>query len=285
MSSQGSHTPGVWRNQASQWDRIGPPLRPSPPDLAHHEDVIRRVAAVRAESGEALRAVALGATPEHAAMAWPAGTSLLAIDKSAEMIERVWPGFPRPGEGARVADWLAPPDDLGPFDVVVSDGPFGVLRHPVEHARLLAVVRDWLSPPGRFTFRVFVRPERRESPGELFAALSSGSPELTSFHAFKLRLLMAVQSSTRAGVRVGDVWQIWHDSGPDPSDLIRTRGFTSAQIGTIDAYRDSDSVYCFPTLAELRATIAESGLVEESCSFPDYPLGERCPRFVLARPR
>lgn len=283
MSTNEARAGGVWREQSAQWDRIGPPLRPSPSDLAHHEEVIRRVSTARSAEGGPLRAVALGATPEHACMAWPAGTSLLAIDKSAEMIERVWPGHPRPGEGALVADWLAPPDGLGPFDIVVSDGPFGVLRHPDEHARLLAVVRRWLSPVGRFTFRVFVRPERPERPEELFAAALGRSPGLESFHAFKLRLLMAVQTSSVDGVCVGRVWQVWHDRGPDPADLMRARGWTPDQIATIDAYRDSDSVYCFPTQAELCATIEASGLSVEASSYGDYPLGERCPRFVLER--
>ena len=283
MSSKSSTDPGVWKHQATQWDRVGPPLHPSPSDLEHHEDVIRRVSAECAARGAALRALALGVTPEHASMKWPPGSTLLALDKSAEMIERVWPGHPRPGEGARLADWLNPPTDLGPYDIVVSDGPFGVLRHPEEHATLLAVVRRWLSPHGRFTFRVFVRPDDQETPEDVFEAALDGSPGLESFHAFKLRLLMAVQTNVLDGVHTRRVWDVWHDQGPDPAALARSRGWPLEQISTIDAYRGSDSIYCFPTTIELRKLICAARLEEETFSVPDYPLGERCPRFVLKR--
>ena len=284
MSSNSSPAAGVWRTQAAQWDRIGPPLRPSPADLAHHEEVILRVSRECSARGASLCALALGVTPEHAFMRWPPGSTLLALDKSAEMIERVWPGHPRPGEGALLADWLSPPADLGPYDIVVSDGPFGVLRHPDEHTTLLSRIRGWLSPHGRFTFRVFVRPDTNETSKDVFDAALDGSAGLESFHAFKLRLLMAVQTNVRDGVRIGRVWDVWHEHGPGAVALGRARGWPLEQISTIDAYRGSDSIYCFPTLSELRESISAARLVEESCSVADYPLGDRCPRFVLERP-
>jgi SAM-dependent methyltransferase len=179
------------------------------------------------------------------------------------------------------ADWLdmaLPPRSR---DLVVSDGCFGVLRYPDQYHRVLRKVHEVLRPQGRFAFRVFARPAHPEEPADVYRALLSGA--IGSFHAFKLRLLMAVQRDSRAGVAVGDVWQSWHRDGPATADLAAVRGWPIEQIETIEAYRGLDNVYTFPTLAELRSVIEEEGYDEIGCTWQRYELGERCPTLVLAR--
>ena len=48
----------------------------------------------------------------------------------------------------------------------------------------------------------------------------------------------------------------------------------------INIYKDSSSVYTFPTLAEVRQ-LCNSDFIEESCYFPSYELGESCPTLVF----
>lgn len=261
---------GVWRAQASQWERVGPPLRPSPSDGAVLEGLARDLAAPRV--------LVLGVTPEMAGLAWPTGTRLLAVDRAPEMIDRVWPGHPGPGQGALLADWLHVELPAAAFDLMVSDGCFGVLPTPAEHEALMGRARDWLAPHGRFAFRVFVRPDPTPSPADVLGRAMVGG--FASFHAFKLALLFAVQGDAD-GVRTGDVHDVW-SAGPGPERLAHATGWPDAQIRTIDAYRGQDTVYAFPTEAMMRERLARTGLSVVSVHHGDYPMADRCPTFVTA---
>ncbi|MBW1880853.1 MAG: class I SAM-dependent methyltransferase [Deltaproteobacteria bacterium] len=265
----------VWRHQAVQWERVGPPLRPSAPDTRCLERIVQ---AWVAEQGVP-SVLVLGVTPEMAKLSWPEGTDLLAVDRSAEMIQKVWPGYPGPGEGTLLADWMEMSLPADSRDLVIGDGCFNVLSHPEQHQTLMRVAHETLRPSGRLAFRAFVRPEAPEQPADVYRAVMNG--EIGNFHAFKLRLLMAVQPSSEAGVVTGDVWKSWLADGPRPEDLASRLGWPLAQITTIEAYRDQDTVLCFPTLAELRG-VAEERFEELGCEVPPYELGERCPTLVLA---
>jgi len=214
-----------------------------------------------------------------ARLGWPEGTDLLAVDHAEEMIQNVWPGFPGPGEGAMLADWMEMSLPADSRDLVIGDGCFSVLRHPDQHRHLVQTAHDVLRPWGRLAFRNFVRPETPESPADVYDAVMSG--QISNFHAFKLRLLMAVQPDSYAGVVTGDVWVSWHTDGPRPEEMAARLGWPLEQIATIDAYRDQDTVYCFPTLAELRGVVEERFEVLE-CTTQSYELGERCPTLVTA---
>lgn len=77
-----------WPRHARQWALVGPPLRPGPDDVAATE---RAVAAWSAGEGRAPRALVLGVTPELVTMAWPAGARVLAVDRSAAVIDAILP--------------------------------------------------------------------------------------------------------------------------------------------------------------------------------------------------
>lgn len=264
--------PGVWKAHASQWDRVGPPLRPG----AEDGELLMKGLPTPLES-----VLVLGVTPEMARLAWPAGTRLLAIDRAPAMIEQVWPGFPEPGQGAMLADWLTVDLAAGSRDAVVTDGCFGVTSWPDEHRRILQQVRRFLRPGGRFCFRVFVRPGSEAVDDVVQRALDGG---FTSFHAFKLCLLMAAQPDTATGVVTGQVWELWAEAVPDPAAFARRTGWPLEQVLTIDAYRGQSTPYCFPLLAELTDLLEQEGFVLERTSVPSYPLGERCPTLITSVP-
>jgi SAM-dependent methyltransferase len=269
----------LWSRHAAAWDRIGPPLRPSPDDGAILERLASSVAAPRV--------LVLGTTPEMARLAWPAGTTLLAVDRSPTMIADVWPGFPRPGEGALLADWRTMALPPASRDLVVGDGITAVLRWPDELAEVCGRVRDVLAPggpgrpAGRVALRAFLRPDVPEAPeAVLDAALAR---RIAGFHAFKLRLVMALQADPARGVAVADVWRWWAAHGPGADALAAATGWPAGQIDTLGSYRDATVVMTFPTADELRAVAAAAGLVEVATEVGGYELAERTPTVVWAR--
>ena len=98
---RGADLPGDdhWPRHARQWALVGPPLRPSPSD----------VAAVRAQLprfGPAPRGLVLGVTPELIGAGWPATARLIAIERSAEVIAAL-------GDALAVVDEVVPTYELG----------------------------------------------------------------------------------------------------------------------------------------------------------------------------
>jgi SAM-dependent methyltransferase len=268
----------LWEQQSTQWRRMTAPGRPSAPDLAFNESIVRDWSGRHG----APRVLLLGVTPELAGMAWPAGTQLLAVDCCPAMVRNVWPGFPRPGEGGLCADWLNLPLPRESRDLVVGDGPFGVLRYADQHRKLVHSVLRVLKNDGLFLARVFIRPDVAESPESVIRDLMAA--RIGNFHTFKFRLAMALQPDTAQGVRVADVWEFWNRNGPGPEAVAARLGWPLDMIAAIDAYRGQDAIYYFPTVREMQAILAE-GFTEVRTWFPSYELGERCPTFVCAGKR
>lgn len=242
--------------------------------------VLEEVRAWRAEhGGRGPRVLLLGVTPELATMPWPRGTSLVAVDRSAPMIEAVFPKEGLPAHArAECADWRALPRGDGSVDVVVGDGCFSVFSFPGEALGFAREVRRVLGPGGRFVIRVFAAPDERESLGAIARDLGAG--EIGSFHALKWRLAMALHVSAEAGVTLGDVhaacWELRHVL----TDLAGAPGFEPEVTATIEAYRGSSVRYTFPTVAQLEEALA--GTFAIGARLPkSYELGERCPTLVL----
>ncbi|MFO0760573.1 MAG: class I SAM-dependent methyltransferase [Byssovorax sp.] len=268
-----------WRKNAAQWHRIGPPLRPVADDLAIVEEAAEEWRA--AHAGRPLRALILGVTPELCTLPWPAGTALVAVDRSPDMIREVWPetGLPK-GASAIAADWRDLPFPDGAFDLIAGDGCYSLLPFPDDYRIFGTEMRRVLAPEGRFLMRAFVQPAKRESADAVGEALWSG--RIGSFHAFKWRLAMSLQPSTAQGVRLADVWDAWHSICPDPAALGERLGWPLDTITTIDAYRGAPAHYNFPSVAELRAILA-GHFIEIACHTPSYELGDRCPTLVARR--
>jgi SAM-dependent methyltransferase len=223
------------------------------------------------------RALVLGVTPEIVAMRWPAGTELLALDRSTGMIEHVWP---KRGLVAR-SDWLKLPLADASRDVVIGDNPFTRHRYPDGHRAMLASIRRVLAPGGLLVLRYFCRAERDEAPARVFADLRAGS--IGNFHIFKWRLAMALQPAVSEGIAWGAVWDAWNAEVRDPEALVRGLGWKPEVLRTIEVNRGSVDKVTFPTLAEIRRVL-EEGFEVTRAVVPDYEMGERCP-IIAARPR
>jgi len=223
------------------------------------------------------RALVLGVTPEIVGMRWPAGTELLALDRSAGMIEHVWP---RKGLVAR-SDWLklALPD--ASRDVVIGDNPFTRHRYPDGHRAMLASIRRVLAPRGLLVLRYFCRAETDETPGRVFGELREG--KIGNFHIFKWRLAMALQASVAQGVAWGEVWDAWNAEVRDPEAVLKRLGWKPEVLRTIEVNRGSVDRVTFPRLSEIRQVLGETFDVLQSY-VPGYEMGERCP-ILVSKPR
>jgi hypothetical protein len=267
-----------WNKHAQQWQWIGSPLRPAPEDIQLLERALASWHA--AYPLPSPQAVLLGVTPEIALMQWPPGTRLVAIDHNEAMIREIWPGE-KLGYTAQCAEWSRPPLPPGSQDIIVGDGCFSLLVNRAEYRATAHAMRRVIRRHGLFLMRFFIRPDVAEPVAGVVDDLWQA--RIGNFHAFKWRLAMALHGSLDEGVRLADIWDAWHAAVPEPAQLVSRLGWPVPAVLTIDAYRDVQTRYTFPTLAEARAVLAE-GFEETACWFPGYELGERCPTLAF-RPR
>lgn len=266
-----------WTAHARQWRLIDVPLRPSPEDLRVYEG---RVAAwQQARPSRPVRGLLLGVTAEIATMNWPAGTSLLAVDKSRPMVSNVWP---RPAYGTAIcADWRALPLGTGSRDVALGDGAFSMLPSPHGYQAFVRNLRRVLADDGVLVLRCYCSPDKPEPLAQVFADLHAG--RIASFHGFKWRLAMALQRSADEGIRLADIWDCWSAEVPDADALAARCGWPVEVVRGIQIYRGVDARYTFPTLAETRRAFSPAFTLE-SLHVGTYELAERCPILVF-RPK
>jgi hypothetical protein len=269
---QGSY----WDGFAGSFAALGPPLRPSAEEIGFMQEAIADSPA--AQRADPLRALLLGVTPEIAAMRWPEKSSLMAVDNSFAMAKAVWPGNV-PGRRTVVCgNWLAMPRTESSCHVVIGDGSINCLAYPGEFLALAEAVCRLLCEDGVLVLRCYVQGAVRERPEEVYADLTRGS--ISSFHAFKLRLLMAMQHSAEEGIAVNDVYQSWVTRAIEPESLPQGPGWRKAAVETIQFYRNRSTVYAFPTLADLRRVLRPF-FEEISVSTASHDMGERCPTLAF----
>jgi SAM-dependent methyltransferase len=256
------------------WSSAGPPLRPSPRDTA----VLVEHAALAFAQGAPTRVVVLGLTPESITAAYPTGTSLVAVDHSQAMIDRMWPPEGRP-EDSRVAlaDWAKMPIGSESVGLVAGDGCNVLLPWPDGISDLLAELHRVLAPEGRAALRVFLRPDVATTVEQVQQDLLEGRVE--SVHALKLKLHAALHGASGPGTLLDDTWKAWK-SLKLPDDLAGRPGWTPAELETIEAYAGMTTRYYLATIAEFRALLAP--LFREVDHVPgDHGMGALCPTFVL----
>lgn len=259
-----------WQNAPKQWKHFGPPLRPCPEDIRVMQG---RVKQWFDETGASeCRVLLCGVTPEIAGLDWPEGTRLWAVEKSRAMIQEIWTDA---GSGSRLAlqaEWLNLPFPPATFDIVIGDGCLTSLEYPRLQNSFLETTATVLKPDGLLIMRFFVQPDQPEEPATVFADLAAG--KIGSFHAFKWRLAMAMQTSAREGVRVGEIWKAWNEANVSTAWPAET-------VDTINTYRGSDHRLTFTHLQEIR-DLHTPLFVEQACLVPGYELGERCPIMVFS---
>jgi SAM-dependent methyltransferase len=279
-----------FNKHAQQWNLLRSPLRPCAEDLRLMQGNFEKWhdANHPAQHSAQLKALLLGVTPEIAEHDWGVPTDLTAADISQAMINEVWPGD-TPSRRAFCADWLELPDSglsihgsTNAFDMILADGVFSLFDYPAGYAKLALTLQRCLNSGGIFMVRQFVRPAVAESSSDVFEDLPD--KRIGSFHAFKWRLLMALQGDDiHRGVAVAEAWELYHRRISSHAHLAEKTGWPLEEIATMDFYQGSPAVYTYPSTDELIDVVAPH-LLCTSVETGHYELAECCPMFSF-RPR
>jgi SAM-dependent methyltransferase len=268
---------GPWRKHALQWSRVGPPLRPSPEDVAVAREALDDWRAATGRDDPTL--LLLGVTPELCALPTGPRSRVVAVDRSVDMIRSVWPGRLRTRDEALCADWLRLPLAGKSVDLVLSDGCLSTLPYPGGYADVCAELLRVLREGGRCVARCFVLPQKPERLEDVLDDLRAG--RTGGFHAFKWRLVMALQPDPETGVTLADVWDAFHAAEGDLASLALRCDWPLEAVRTVEAYRGVKARYTFPALGQLRDLFVDAGFALADVSRPGYELGDRCPSLVL----
>ena len=259
-------TASHWEEFHHRWARIRPPLRPNAEIVAAFNAAL---------TGHAARVLLLGVTRELADL----GRELIAVDRSAGMIEHVWPGD-SPRRRAQQGDWLDLKFPKSHFTAVIGDGSLSTLPYPAGHRALYAQLEHLLKPGGRFVVRTFATPEEGDTVDTVADRVRAA--RIGNFHAFKWQLAMAIVSgSGEANIAVATILEVFNRVFPDRKALAAATGWALEDIDTIDVYQGSPDAYSFATLSQLRAVVPKSFARVEVVAAGTYPLAERCPFMVM----
>lgn len=267
---------GQWAKVARNWKLHGPPLRPSLEDVHFTEEA---VGAWRGQ-GAPPRVLLLGVTPELYRLSWREGTDFLAVDRTMDVIEAVWPG---PREAVRCEDWLEMKLPAASRDIVLCDGGLNLLAYPDEQQQLASILRQVLAQEGLCILRLFVRPAERETSDAIVADLLGG--RIPNMNLLKLRLWAALQESPSQGVELDAVWRTVHGAAGSLEELASRVGWPLEETLFINAYRGSTIRYWLGTVDEVAKIFCQDvgGFELTSMHVPSYECGRQCPTVVLRR--
>lgn len=267
-----------WSQIARRWEAIGSPLRPHVEDLGFVE---REATEWATRHGRPPRVLILGVTPELCRLAWPAGATVHAADRSADMIRAVWPGSP---SQVVCLEWrqLGRVHSAGSIDLIVCDGGWHLLPWPLAQSELATCIANLLAPGGLAIIRLFALPDVRETPEAVVADLLAG--RITDMNRLKLRLGMALQRSPEEGVRLGDVWDCVTSVAPDMATLADRLCWPRDQTEALVSYRGSNDRYYFVSRSTAVECLEQTGVLTSVRTHqPLYPAGPQFPTIVLER--
>ena len=226
------------------------------------------------------RVLLLGVTPELYRLPWRAGTDFLAVDRTMEVIDAVWPG---PRDAARCEDWLAMKLPAASRDIVLCDGGLNLLAYPDEQQRLALILREVIAEEGLCILRLFVRPAERETRDAILSDLMEG--RIANMNVLKLRLWAALQESPSLGVELDTVWRTVQDAAGNLEELASRLGWPLDETLFINAYRDSTTRYWIGTVDEVAKIFCHDvgGFEFVGMHVPTYECGQQCPTVVLRR--
>lgn len=258
-----------WTKHSQNWNRLGPPLRPT-------QGVIAEMVRVATPG----RTLMLGVTPEiHAAF-----DSIIAVDLDHDMIRNVWPGD-TDTKTAIQGEWTSMRWPDSSFDNIVCDGGLSMLENLDNMRYFQALCMRWLRSGGSVVHRVFERPSGDQTiTAERLRREMQGFTTV-NWHAFKWLLAFYVaESQDDSSIRLIDIMHLFNELCDDRAALAERTGWSMDSINTIDLYQGSSKVTCFGTRAEHLATIPSAAIGTEMWTVPGYDLHEHCPMMVWRKP-
>jgi len=265
-----------WQRYSQHWQYIKSPLRPSAEDLQFVEAALESYSPPKTRK-EPLSVLLLGVTQELSQRDWPSPVQLTSVDNEMAMIKKIW-STSTATRRVLCGDWLRLPFGQCVFSAALGDGSLNSIQFPEHHHRVSSELARVLRKDGIFIIRLFARPEKTE----LIDAVFSDIFNIESFHVFKWRLAMAVQGcNTIGGVQLCHIWDAYHTRFEHPK-LVAATGWPLEEINTIDAYRNNNTVYSFPTTREVVEILSpQFQLIDQKIG--NYQLAERCPTLIFKK--
>lgn len=262
-----------WNNVGSDWDLVGPPLRPSHEDTAIMERLVERWH--NSSDVTFPQAVILGVTQEIVKMRWPEHTNILAFDREASRIHTLWPHRNISNAAALCSNWLDLPLVDGYADMVLADGSFTLLAFPDDYVKIAHELSRILAPDGIVAVRMYVAPLLMESVDDIFNDLWDG--KIGNFNTFKWRLAMALIDPSDFTVSFDEIWKAWHSRTFSSEKLASRLNWPLPVISMIEKYQGCDSTRnTYPPLEKVSQLFAPFFKMEEVI-IPSYQDGERYP--------
>jgi len=266
MSHQ-KKTASYWSGFDTAWYwSIPSPLRVVEEDLAIYADESGRW---RGAVG-APRVLVLGSTPGFHALPWPEGTDVLAVDKSAYMLEHLWPGA---ADTTLCADWTSLSLPRASRDIALTDLGLNLVEYPGPMAAVAAALGHMIAPGGLFIIRHLSEAGAPEDYDTVMAEFLSGKVENSS--VLKMRLAVAL-AGARGQVRLGDIWERYDRGVNDRLELPQLTGWSDGELAKIEAYRNAEEVYYLPDPEALESLFCdvENGFELVSQRTPTYAMHE-----------
>ena len=250
------------------WSQMTPPLLP-------HPSVVRAVKEqIEGLSG---RILLLGVTPQLASIA----PNLIAIDRNLSMVQHIWPGNTASRQ-AVVGDWRNTNFVSDSFVACIGDGSLCGHQYPRGIEIVMRELSRIMAFGGRFVCRLYLAPDKNETVGEVKDAAMTRTIE--NFHTCKFRLAMALANNRAAPeIDVDTILKTFNALFCDRDELVRVTGWSRAQIDTIDHYRDSSVIFCFPTRDQIFSLTSKIFANPRLISVGDYPMADRCPLLVAEK--
>lgn len=265
-----------WTSHARQWSRVGPPLRPSPEDVAVARKALDAWRGATGRDDPTL--LVMGVTPELCSLPTGERSRVIAVDRSADMIGSVWPGPLRPKDAVLCADWRHLPIENDSVDVLLSDGCLSTLPYPAGYADVCAELLRVLRDGGRCVARCFVQSEKPERADDVLADLVGVGPVASTPSSGGSRWR---SSPTRRSVSSSRTYGTRSTRGKrlrcavSAPRMAGRRGADDRRVPRVEAR------YSFPSLGSLCGLFTDAGFSVLEVSHPSYELGDRCPSLVL----
>lgn len=255
-----------WQAFHKRFARIRPPYRVDPTTAVLFGELIE---------GFDAHVLELGVTPELADL----GQELTAVDWSEKMLSHIWLGDSDTRRAILSTWWEIPPLSPKPT-AVVGDASMTCLVWPDLYSSVFSKLETLLADKARVVLRCFILPDKPEQISELRRDAMAGN--IKGFHAFKLRLSMAVVGEADgANIAVKNILDGFNAHFPDRQELIAATGWHLDDMKEMDAYEQSDAVYSFPTRKELLSVIPTSFSNIHFHDSGTYEVAEHCPFLVM----
>lgn len=252
------------------WDKIGPPLRPTAKVAAH----------MRNQTVDDARVLLLGVTPElHAVF-----DEIIAVDRDPDMVRNVWPGDTET-KTVLVDDWERMKWVPGSFDAIVCDGGFSLLEEQYRIRYLQSMCMEWLRPGGVLVHRFFERPTGRDAITLSDLSIAAGGAKPVNWHAYKWLMAFYLAEARRdSAISLAGLRDMFNDMHRDRQELSDLTGWSMESINTIDFYEGTKKVVFLGTREEHMATIPGSAEDILFWTVDGYDLHEHCPLMRWRKP-